>query len=218
MQAPASSDERLLRFLKFRGPQTAEAISRHLGITVPGVRKHLASLQQGDLIDHFDEAGSVGRPRRHWRLTQKAQARFPDSHAVLTVEMIASIRAVFGQEGLDRLVGERERQTLARYRLDLTEADGLAARVERLADMRTEEGYMAEFERLDDGTLLLVENHCPICAAARACQNFCRSELEVFRAALGPDAIVERGEHMLAGSRRCTYRITPRPEARHDDR
>lgn len=211
MQAPASSDERLLRFLKFRGPQTAEAISRHLGISVPGVRKHLAALQQGDLIDHFDETGSVGRPRRHWRLTEKAHARFPDSHAVLTVEMIASIRAVFGQEGLDRLVAERERQTLARYRLDLAQADCLAGRVERLVALRSEEGYMAQCERLDDGTLLLVENHCPICAAARACQNFCRSELEVFRAALGPDVIVERIEHLLAGSRRCTYCITSRP-------
>jgi predicted ArsR family transcriptional regulator len=55
--------------------------------------------------------------------------------------------------------------------------------------------------------VLLVENHCPICAAARACQNFCRSELDVFRRVLGPDVQVERVEHQLAGARRCAYRI-----------
>lgn len=62
--------------------------------------------------------------------------------------------------------------------------------------------------------LLLVENHCPICTAARVCQGFCRSELEVFRDVLGPEVEVERVEHVLAGGRRCAYRITPVRKAR----
>ena len=214
MQAPASSEERILRFIKFRGPQTAETVSRHLGVSVPGARKHLVAMLEGDLLDHFDEAGAVGRPRRYWALTEKAQARFPDAHAVLTVEMIASIRSVFGADGLDRLIGARERLTLDRYRAALTGTDGLEERVERLAALSDEEGFMAEWSRLDDGAFLLVENHCPICAAARACQNFCRSELDIFRAALGPGAVVERAEHMLSGSRRCAYRIASREEPR----
>ena len=43
-------------------------------------------------------------------------------------------------------------------------------------------GYMARLEKGDDGSLLLVEDHCPICAAAIACQGLCRSELDIFRA------------------------------------
>jgi predicted ArsR family transcriptional regulator len=54
---------------------------------------------------------------------------------------------------------------------------------------------------------LLIENHCPICAAARACQGFCRSELELFQDVLGEDIEVERVEHVLAGGRRCAYSI-----------
>lgn len=208
MPAHASSEERILRFLKFRGPQTAEAVSRHLGITVPGARKHLLAMRDGGLIDHFDETGAVGRPRRHWSLAEKAQARFPDAHAVLTVEMIATIRSVFGHDGLDRLIAARERETLERYRAAMAGAKDVPERVERLAALRSEEGYMAEWSGLDDDTFLFVENHCPICAAARACQNFCRSELDVFQAALGADVLVERTEHLLAGSRRCAYRIS----------
>src|SRR5690606_22184742 len=117
------------------------------------------------------EAGSVGRPRRHWQLTEKAQARFPDTHAALTVEMIASIRAACGNDGLDRLIGERERQTLARYRAALADIDRLAARVECLARLRSDEGYMADTVKRVGGDLLVVWNHCPICAAARSCQN-----------------------------------------------
>jgi predicted ArsR family transcriptional regulator len=53
-----------------------------------------------------------------------------------------------------------------------------------------------------------MENHCPICAAATLCQSFCRSELEIFQDVLGPGARVERTDHILAGARRCAYRIS----------
>ena len=74
---------------------------------------------------------------------------------------------------------------------------------------RSSEGYMAEVETRDDGALLLVENHCPICAAARQCQQFCRSELDLFQRVLGPGCTVGRVEHMLDGARRCVYVIKP---------
>ena len=73
---------------------------------------------------------------------------------------------------------------------------------------------MAEVEAQEDGTFLLIENHCPICTAAEAYQEFCRSELEMFEAALGAGVSVSRQEHLLAGARRCVYRVarleTPR--------
>jgi predicted ArsR family transcriptional regulator len=68
---------------------------------------------------------------------------------------------------------------------------------------------MAAVERKTDGSFLLKENHCPICVAARTCQGLCRSELELFRRLLGPEAEVERVEHIIAGAGRCAYRITP---------
>ncbi|WP_207791881.1 helix-turn-helix domain-containing protein [Siccirubricoccus phaeus] len=68
---------------------------------------------------------------------------------------------------------------------------------------------MADWQEAEDGSLLLFENHCPICAAAEFCQGFCRAELEVFRMVLGPAAAVERTEHIVSGARRCTYVIRP---------
>jgi predicted ArsR family transcriptional regulator len=78
--------------------------------------------------------------------------------------------------------------------------------------MRSEEGYLAESKSEKDGSFLLIENHCPICAAAKTCQGFCRSELDIFRA-LMPDCAVERVDHLLAGARRCAYRIVPQRES-----
>ena len=87
----------------------------------------------------------------------------------------------------------------------IADAQTLADRIARLTELRMAEGYMASWWQEEDGHFILVENHCPICAAATACRNFCRSELDIFRAVL--DAPVERTEHLLQGARRCAYRI-----------
>ncbi len=58
-------------------------------------------------------------------------------------------------------------------------------------------------------TVVLVEHHCPICTAAAACPDLCRSELDLFRDVLGDDVVVERTQHLLAGNRRCAYTVTP---------
>jgi predicted ArsR family transcriptional regulator len=69
---------------------------------------------------------------------------------------------------------------------------------------------MAEVAPEGRHAFLFVENHCPICAAATACQGFCATELELFRRALGPGITVERVEHIVTGDRRCVYRVMRR--------
>jgi len=64
---------------------------------------------------------------------------------------------------------------------------------------------MADWREEADGSIVLIENHCPICAAAASCRGFCRAELQVFRSVLGPQAVVERTEHIVTGGRRCAY-------------
>lgn len=90
-----------------------------------------------------------------------------------------------------------------------SQASSLEEKVAILVRIRELAGYMAHMEPAGKGWLL-IENHCPICAAARKCQGFCRSELQIFRAAMGEDALVERCEHLISGDRRCVYNIQPR--------
>src|SRR5262249_6927480 len=121
-------------------------------------------------------------------------------------DLIQTVGRVFGTEGLDKLIAAREKASLALYRARLGSGD-LRQRVRRLAALRSEEGYMAQASPAREGGFILRENHCPICIAAKSCQGLCRSELSIFRAVLGPGVEVERIEHILAGARRCAYRI-----------
>lgn len=204
-----STLDRILMQLKMRGPQTAQALGEQLGLTSMGVRRHLEQAFDTGLVASEDSGGKVGRPVRRWRLSETGHARFPDRHAELTVDLIGQVHALFGPEAMARLIAAREETSEALYRSRVDEADTLATRVAALAAVRDEEGYMADAKVQDDGSMLLVEHHCPICAAAKVCQDFCRSELEVFQRVLGPEVKVIRIEHQLSGARRCAYAIKP---------
>ncbi|ATU92145.1 MarR family transcriptional regulator [Phyllobacterium zundukense] len=199
---------RMLYSLKVAGSQTAAALADRLGVTPVAVRQMLARLNEDGLVGFEDSRESVGRPKRFWHLTDAGNGQFPDNHAGLTADILASVSAVFGDAGLDRLISHRETATLNQYRAALEPIDSIEAKVEHLAEIRSAEGYMAETRREANGDLILIENHCPICVAAKACQKLCRSELDVFQAALGPDVEIKRFEHILKGARRCAYRIT----------
>src|ERR1700758_3771810 len=202
--------DRLLFLLKTRGPQTAGDLGTQLQITPEAARQQLLRLSDEGLVCAKSEVRGVGRPAQVYHLMPAAQRRFPDTHAELTAELIGEIRGVLGEGALDKLIAFREAAIRKRYVALLSGEQSLARKIARLAEIRNKEGYMANWEKEEGESYLLVENHCPICAAASACTGFCRSEQSIFEDVLGRDVRVERIEHLLAGARRCAYRITKR--------
>lgn len=204
-----NTSDHILFLLKTRGPSTAQQLAEHLQLTSMGVRRHLEQGQEKGLLLTEDRADKVGRPARYWLLSEAGHARFPDRHSELTVQLIAQVRTLFGEAGLDKLISAREQTSEASYARRMVGSKNLSQKIAKLVEARDAEGYMAQMEKQPDGSFLLIENHCPICAAATECQRFCRSELDVFRRTLGPGNTIERVEHVLAGARRCVYRIKP---------
>ena len=198
------TEDRLLQALKSRGPQAAATLAAACAITPMGAHKRLQDLQAQGLVEAHDETGSVGRPKRIWRLSSAGHARFPDRHS----DLIAQMLGLMEPSALEALIEQREAQMLQQYSAAVAACKTVAARVRALAALRHAEGYMARAEK-HGRDWLLIEDHCPICAAATACQNFCRSELALFQQVLGADVEVSRAEHLLAGARRCVYRIRP---------
>ncbi len=202
--------QRLLQQLKSGGPQTAAQLAEGLGLSGMGVHKQLQQLADEGLLLWQDEAGAVGRPRRVWRLSAAGHAEFPDRHGELTVQLIHQVRSLLGEPALERLIDAREQDSERRYQAALAGKRSLRSALLALAAERESEGYMARVERVG-ADWLLIEDHCPICAAAQACQGFCRSELALFQRCLAPWGQVQRTEHQLAGARRCAYRVSPHP-------
>ncbi|WP_419246689.1 helix-turn-helix transcriptional regulator [Serratia sp. NFX21] len=204
---PAQSvSDRLLTLLKTRGPQQASDAGKVLGTTGEAARQQFVKLAKDGLVEAVAETRGVGRPVQLWHLTAAGNARFPDTHSELTVQLLRTVRDKLGEQAIELLIDTREQETRINYKQAMVGATDLQERVARLTAIRCREGYMAESCLQEDGSFLLVENHCPICAAATVCQGFCRAELSVFTEVL--QAQVERSEHILAGARRCAYRIS----------
>lgn len=205
----AKTADAVLFQLKSLGEARAETVAGRLKITVQAVRQRLDRLYADNLVAFADRPRGRGRPRRFWSLTPQAMSLFPDTHAQLTVDLIGTIRSELGEAAFTRLLQKRGREITAAYRSRLAGEPDMAAKLAALADIRSAEGYMARLEEQPDGGYLLIEDHCPICAAATACQGFCSIELVVFQGLLDRGWRIERQDHLLSGARRCTYRVIP---------
>ena len=200
--------DKILQLLKTQGALTAKTLANELGLTTMGIRQHLQALEESGDVSYKDEKAVRGRPTRYWSLTQKSNNHFANRHDELTVQLIDSVIAVFGDDGLDKLIENREESSMRAYRLALADRYGVEEKLTMLAKLRSDEGYMATVTHEEDFYWLL-ENHCPICAAATKCINFCRSELHLFQTLLNDVALVTREEHIIKGARRCAYKVIP---------
>jgi predicted ArsR family transcriptional regulator len=187
-----------------KGPQEAALLASELGVSSMAVRQHLYQMEEQGLVTASSEPTGVGRPSKVWGLTPRADAMFADAHADLTVDLMGSLTDTFGEAGLEKLLASRAEQQIQAYQKRVGKGQTLKEKLEILAQIRTEEGYMADVSETIEG-LFLIENHCPICRAATACTLLCAKELDIFDVVLGPDVSIERSEHILEGARRCVY-------------
>ncbi|MDQ8186085.1 transcriptional regulator [Pelagicoccus sp. SDUM812002] len=197
----------LLDMLKMRGELSSLQMAEELGVSSMAIRQHMQELEAAGDVHSVDRPQGKGRPTKFWSLAAGAARHFPDRHRDLMLDLLSNVQSVLGEEAMNRLLDERGDEQVRHYGERVRGQDTLAGRVKELAKLRSEEGYMAEANVVGDGVFTLVENHCPICAAAAACEGLCARELSVFERVLGPDCSVERVEHIISGARRCAYRI-----------
>jgi DeoR family transcriptional regulator, suf operon transcriptional repressor len=191
------------------GEAGAAELAAALGITAGAVRQQLRPLVDEGWIEHRDLRPGPGRPRRRYRLTARANALFPQAYGDLAVDLLGHI-AEEDAALVDRAFARRRRDRAAAARKRLAaRGKSLGERVDEIARILDEQGYMAGAQERPDGTMLLAEGNCAILAVAREHRCACSSELEFLRDVL-PDADIERVQHIAAGESACVYRIGPR--------
>jgi predicted ArsR family transcriptional regulator len=207
MDDQSRTRRRIVNLLKRQGPMDSARLAAKLHVTPMAVRQHLYALQQEKLVAAEERRVPLGRPAKHWGLTKEASRLFPDAYAELNVALIDAVGETFGPAGMQQLLAARLAQQKTAYGARIGARLPLGKKLQQLAAVRSEEGYMAEVVPDGRGAFLFIEHHCPICAAAAACQGFCSTELDLFRSVLGPGVSVERADHIVSGDRRCAYKV-----------
>jgi DeoR family suf operon transcriptional repressor len=197
----------ILDYLKRHGEARAEAIATAATITVSGARQHLVALERDGLIAHREMREGPGRPKHLYSLTLAGDALFPRTYAELANELLqyvehedpALLTRIFDKRGQRRLEQARARMAGLPFN----------DQVRVVAEILDEDGYLADFERRDDGTYVITEHNCAVLSVARRYNHACSSELAFLQAAL-PDADVTRVAHQLVAGHVCAYEVRPR--------
>jgi DeoR family transcriptional regulator, suf operon transcriptional repressor len=199
----------ILTLLKRQGPLDAAGVAGELGLTPAAVRQQLARLDEDGLLVHRDEVAAEarrGRPRHVYELTSAAESLFPKRYGDLTTELLGYLGGPDASQ-VDELFEQRRRRRVADA-LPRTKDRPFDEQVAALTKILDEDGYLAEAERLDDGSWRITEHNCAILTVAHGFSQACSSELAFIREAL-PGATVRRVAHLMDGAHVCAYVVTP---------
>lgn len=210
------SQQAVLRVLKRAGAATVADVAQALELNRETVRGHIRALGAMGLVGRVEsEGGRVARPGRPelvYGLTQAAERLFPRREGEM-LRALAEYLAVTGNEALlggflERWIGDRRTEAIGR----VAGLEG-RARLEEVARILSEDGFMAEVEEGEEGeegdaAPRLRLTHCPMRGLVEATRLPCRMEIAFVTELVGRP--LTRLDHMPSGDACCSYRAEAR--------
>jgi predicted ArsR family transcriptional regulator len=184
--------ERVLALLLELGPSTAATLGERLGLTQPGIRRHLDALLAEGVIATREPRRRVvtrGRPAKLYALTDAGHDAGPSGYDDLALAALRFMKPEQVEEFAQARAAELEERCAG--------VDSPAALAERLS----EHGYAASVT--DQGVgIQLCQHHCPVQHVAVEFPQLCDAET----AALGRvlDVHVQRLATIAHGDGVCT--------------
>ena len=194
--------ERILVLLRRHGRLSAPKLADLLGVTPVGVRRHLALLERDGLVTAELSRPKRGRPTAVYRLTDAGLERFPRRYDEVALEALAFLKRQ-DPSVLSQFLAWRNERLAANY-ADRVEGATLAERARALADVLSEQGFMAEVEPTPEG-LRLCQHNCTVEHLATELPDLCTSEAKLFERLLGTP--VEREATIVDGGVRCVTQV-----------
>src|SRR5581483_2287435 len=198
-----STRRQILQLLRTHGAHTAQQLADQLRITPMGVRRHLMLLERDGLVHVQAQRQPTGRPTYLYALTEAGLETFPKSYDLLATQLLDVVRATQGDAQVTRIFAGRMDELYKQFAPRMN-GKNLSERVQELARIQEEAGYMARWEKVKGG-YLLKEQNCAIYRVACRFQDACQFEIELFRRLLNAD--LKRVEHQVMGDLACTYFI-----------
>ena len=197
----------IINLLKRQGSMSVDALAGELAISKVAVRRHLEQLEEQGFVLHCAERCERGRPRYLYSLTPEGNGLFPDTSSAFACDLLDEVVRTFGEGAVGSLFANQATALIESLNRDLDGSD-FDTRVRAIADLYNERGYVADLERLEDGSYRIVEHNCPIRGVAERFPQVCFEELRVYAEVTG--ARVEKGDCRIAsGGVACEYRIVP---------
>jgi predicted ArsR family transcriptional regulator len=189
------------------GPTTAAELSRRLGFTSAGIRRHLDAMIASGAISARDPrppAGQRGRgrPARHYALTEAGHAAGPVAYDDLAASALGFLAKHGGEQAIEEFARQRATELAERVSARLDPA--VVPDAGELAGALTAEGYAATVHPVATGTQLC-QHHCPVQAVAAQFPQLCEAETAALSVLL--DTHVQRLATIAHGDGVCTTHV-----------
>lgn len=194
----------IINLLKEHGKMTVDVLAVELRLTKVSVRRHLELLEKDGLVSFQTEWQERGRPHHVYSLTEKAESLFPKTYDIFARDLLRVTQRCYGERGVLKILSTRADEMVATLRPQL-ESLGFDERVEKLAALLIERGYLAECQRMPDGSYTLIERNCPTINVAYEFSQVCHQEKRLYTELLGSEVI--REQRIASGDQICAYRV-----------
>lgn len=204
-----STKQNILQSLLKHGQAAARQLAQELNLSTQAIRRHLNELEADGLIEYQSVQKGMGRPQHLYQISSAGRDRLnPQKYSEFAVSFLDTLAETAGQEQVSKVLEKQWQRKAAEYRACLGSGN-LKQRIDKLVQLRRQEGYMAELHQPQSATkeqFILVEHNCAISDVAESYPSICGHELEMFAEVL-PDCYVERTQWINNGEHRCGYSI-----------
>jgi DeoR family transcriptional regulator, suf operon transcriptional repressor len=204
----------ILLELKRAQPLTAKDLAHRLSVSRNAIRHHLKELEAESLIAYGREQRGLGAPTFAYRLSAAGEALFPRAYEETLTHLLERVAEKDGRQAAVELLEDHYRELTRKLQREL-EGATVAERVDVVARLMSQQGYMAEWEGQETaGTFRLSEHNCAIRAVAERFPEVCAAEQRFLQDVLG--TTVERRTHITSGCNACEYAVSVGAEPRRE--
>jgi predicted ArsR family transcriptional regulator len=169
---------------------TAAEVAEQFHLHPNVARHHLDKLAAGGYLDvHVGrvEGAGAGRPSKRYQVSTKASLEFPAPSTDLIVTLLARSLALLPAAQAEQLaeqVGEEYGRSLAAAMSPTEGNRSRTAAMHAVADAFTAHGFAAHAEARGNGTLAIINEHCPFGAVASQHPSICAVDRGMVRGML----------------------------------
>lgn len=198
--------ETILKYLKEKGEATVDELSSVLGgLTSVTVRHHLDILRGAGFVSDpmIRHRATPGRPQYAYTLTGKASEHFPKNYRDLAGHLLEEMKACPPHGGVN-IFFEGVANRMSALAQPVVAGETLDQQLDHAVAFLNSQGYVANWERADDGYLLHTCN-CPYEALAKDNPELCGMDLTLVSNLLG--LVPRRISRVVEGATSCAYFI-----------
>jgi len=193
----------ILREIKKSQGLSVTELCQRVGLSYMGIKQHCIGLEREGYLDTWRRPKGMGRPEKAYRLTDGAKEFFPSRYPQFSLQILDSVKEIYGSLGPEKILHNIYKAETQRYETKLEKLDG-ESRFRGLAQLREEDGYMAEYSFDNSSrTHRITEFNSAIQDCLDSFPMIRDYEREMFEKILR--AKVRRDEERISGLYRCTY-------------